>query len=125
MPDINPDIGGPVTAVHEGGLLKAIKRMHAGGLKSGEVLRVLKDKEYVIKDSSVRSLGASGLDYANRTGQWPQGQTTVVNKNYLSIYAMDSESIDTAIRRGGGRAVNDLSLTAFARARARKDPMVR
>jgi len=107
---------------HEGGL---IKKMHSGGpnLKSDETMRILKDNEYVIKDSSARSIGVAALNYANETGRLPQGQAQqTVNKNYTYIYAMDSESIDLALRKRGAGAISDISLNAGAYARGRRDP---
>jgi TP901 family phage tail tape measure protein len=121
---------GGIAASHSGGLIKAhsgglIKKMHSGGqnLKSDETIRVLKDQEYVIKDSSTRSIGVAALNYANQTGRLPQTQPQqVVNKNYTYIYAMDSESIDLALRKRGAGAISDISLNAGAYARGRRDP---
>lgn len=117
---------------HEGGLIKAhsgdlIKKMHSGGpnLKSDETIRILKDHEYVIKDSSTKSIGVAALDYANRTGRLPQTQPQqITHKHYTYVYAIDSESMDLALRKRGAGAIGDISLNANAYARGRQDPRV-
>lgn len=110
---------------HSGGL---IRKMHGGGfnLKSDETLRILKDKEYVINDASTRSLGVHNLDHMNRTGQMPSGGgQTVKNFNTYTIFAMDSEGIDQALRRGGAKAISEISMSNYARERGRQAPASR
>jgi len=114
-------IGSGLMDAHSGGLIK----MHDGGmnLKSDETLRILKNKEYVIKDSSTRSIGVAALNQANRTGRLPQAQPqTVVHKYYNYVYAIDSESMDVALRKRGAGAISDISLNANAYARSKRDP---
>ena len=95
---------------HEGG---QIKKMHSGGLAGNETLRILKENEYVIKDSSARSIGLAPLNYMNKTGKIPSsGGTTHINNSY-TIIAMDSESIDQALRRGGAKAIQDISIGSY------------
>ena len=79
--------------MHTGGM--AIKKMHSGGMKNDELLRVLKSGEYVIKDRSVKSIGAQNLDYMNRTGQMPSGGGGVTNiyKIRAHIEAIDVKSL--------------------------------
>ncbi len=110
--------------VHGGGW---IKRMHGGGpnLKSNESLRILKEHEYVIRDSSARSLGGGNLDYMNQTGRMPSSGGVVKNYNSYSIFAMDSESIDQALRRGGAKAIAEISLSNYARESERRGPSAR
>ena len=110
--------------VHKGGW---IKRMHGGGvnLKNDESIRVLKNGEYVIKDSSAQSLGGSNLDYMNRTGRMPSGGQTVKHYNSYTIFAMDSESVDQALRRGGAKAISEISMNNYARERERQHPATR
>lgn len=87
-------------------------------------LGILKKDEYVIRDSSAKSIGTSVLDFINRTGRLPQnGQNVSVNNTY-AIYAMDSESIDQALRRGGAKAIQEISLGSVAYARDRRDPIL-
>ena len=114
---------GDVVLTHGGGL---IKRMHSGGpaLKSDETLRILKENEFVIKDSSTRALGESKLNYANETGKWPQPEPSVTNvHNSYTIIAMDSESMDQALRRGGAKAIQDISLGNMAYEKERRNPI--
>ena len=127
------NMGGIGLASHQGGLIKAhsgglIKKMHSGGqnLKSDETIRILKDHEYVIKDSSVRSIGVAALDFANKTGRLPQASQPqqVIHKHYTYVYAIDSESMDLALRKRGAGAIGDISLNANAYARGRQDPRV-
>lgn len=110
---------------HDGGW---IKRMHGGGynLKSDESRRILKHGEYVIKDTSASALGGAALDHMNRTGRMPDsGGRVVKNYNSYTIYAMDSESMDQALRRGGARAIADISLNSFSRESERLNPITR
>ena len=127
------NMGGIGLASHQGGLIKAhsgglIKKMHSGGqnLKSDETIRILKDHEYVIKDSSVRSIGVAALDFANKTGRLPQASQPqqVIHKHYTYVYAIDSESMDLALRKRGAGAIGDISLNAAAYARGKQDPRV-
>jgi len=112
--------GGGVAMAHSGGL---IKKMHDGGLASDETMRVLKNDEYVIKDSSTRSIGVAALNYANSTGRLPQAQPQqIIHKTYNYVYAIDSESMDLALRKRGAGAISDISLNANAYGRARRDP---
>jgi len=115
----------PIPTSHDGGLINtsSIKKMHNGGLASSESLRIVKDGEYYIKDSSTRSIGVAALNQANRTGQLPQSQPQqVVHKYYNYVYAIDSESMDLALRKRGSGAISDISLNANAYARGRRDP---
>uniref|UniRef100_A0A6M3IVC3 Putative tail protein n=1 Tax=viral metagenome TaxID=1070528 RepID=A0A6M3IVC3_9ZZZZ len=108
---------------HGGGF---IKKMHGGGynLKNNEQLRVLKEGEYVIKDASTKSIGVGQLDFMNQTGKVPGGNV-VKNFNTYTIIAMDSESMDQALRRGGARAISEISMNNFARERERQSPTAR
>ena len=118
--------GGPTDPIgaeeimHSGG---QIKRMHSGGgLAGNETLRILKENEYVIKDSSARSIGLAPLDYMNKTGKIPSsGGITHINNSY-TIIAMDSESIDQALRRGGAKAIQDISIGTYMYERERRNP---
>ena len=110
---------------HSGGW---IKRMHGGGfnLKNDESLRVLKNGEYVLKDSSAKALGGAALDHMNATGRMPSGGGQMVkNYNSYTIIAMDTEGIDQALRRGGAKAIADISMGNYARERERQHPATR
>ena len=112
-------LGNLFTSFHDGGLVK----MHSGGQASSGVA-VLKEKEFVIQDSSTRSLGTTGLNYANKTGKWPQsgGNVTNIHHSY-TIVAMDSESMDQALRRGGAKAIQDISVGSYAFEKERRNPI--
>ena len=111
--NIGGGLGGTALAEHDGGL---IRKMHGGGpaLKSDETLRVLKENEFVIKDSSTRSLGLNALNFMNKTGRMPSAGPNVTSvHNSYTIVAMDSESMDQALRRGGARAIQDISIGSY------------
>jgi len=88
-------------------------------------VRILKENEYVIRDSSAMALGAGNLDYMNRTGRMPASGGVVKNYNSYSIFAMDSESIDQALRRGGAKAISEISLNNYARENERRGSSAR
>jgi len=109
---------------HTGGL--QIGKMHSGGIKSDELLKILKRGEYVVKDSSVRSIGVQNLDQMNRTGQMPSGPTMVDNRKYsYYIAANDAESFDKMIRTKGAKAVSEVSIAGLGRARRQEDRRLR
>ncbi len=108
---------------HLGGLMK---KYHTGGLKSNELLAMLKTNEFVMRDSATRSIGVQNMEYMNRTGQIPQQQQagpSVINHNYY-VDAMDAQSFDIAMRTKGSRAIHDISLNSVARAKDRRDRRV-
>lgn len=118
---------------HSGGLQRAqqtgghqIRKMHVGGLNSNEFLRILKGGEYEIKPSSVRSIGVDKLDYMNRTGQMPSGgNVTYIDNRKSYISAIDMQSFDQALRSKGSKAIHDVALNSFSRARFQEDRRVR
>jgi TP901 family phage tail tape measure protein len=117
--------GAGTMMAHLGGLQK----MHSGGasrLNSNEFVRILKDNEYVIRDSSAKRIGTQALDRINATGQMPQ-QAPVIHehKNYWYVDAIDPASFDAVLRDRGSNAINDISLNAFSRARMRRDSRVK
>ena len=127
---VTPADTGVYTA-HSGGLITVggsggIKRMHNGGLNSNEQLRIVKDGEYEIKDSSVRSLGIANLNAMNRTGQMPAQQRSVVSNTYNAyVQAVDAQSLDTLLRERGGRAIRDIALGSYSVGKRRGDPRTR
>lgn len=112
---------------HEGGLIRAHDggMQRVGGYEPNETLRILKDKEFVIKDSSTRSLGAGNLDYMNRTGQIPMQRPSITNVSNYYIDAIDPISFDKVLRERGAMAIRDVSLGSYAHARRRRDPRTR
>jgi len=125
-----PGGGGKATIVsdfssfaHTGGLQRA-KKMHSGGLASNEMLRILKDKEFVIRDTSVNRTTQPVLDFINRTGKVPQTQAAPVYNNYYYVDAIDPESFDKILRDRGSAAIHDISLGSFAYARNKRDRRV-
>ncbi len=110
-----------VTTAHQGGLQK----MRGGGMNSNEFLRILKNNEFVMKDSTTRSIGVANMEYMDRTGQIPQQQKqTVIYKNSYYIDAMDAQSFDAFLRTRGARAIHDVSLNSVGKARERGDVRV-
>jgi hypothetical protein len=112
-----------VTYAHLGGLQR-VKGMHTGGLASNEMLCVLKDKEFEIRDTSVNRMTLPVLDFINRTGRVPQTQTASVYNNYYYVDAIDPESFDKVLRDRGSAAIHDISLGSFAYARNKRDRRV-
>ena len=109
------------TNFHGGGL---VKKYHSGGLKSNELLSILKNKEFVINDSATRSIGVQNLDYMNRTGQMPEKKTFVTNNRYYYIDAIDPQSLDQVLKTRGAGAIQEVSLSSFSVAKERRDPRV-
>jgi len=105
---------------HLGGLQK----FHTGGRNSNEGTRVLRSGEYVIRDSSVRSIGTSMLDFMNRTGRVPATAPAVTNHYHTSVVAMDAQSFDMYLRNAGARAIRDISLGSVAMGRKQRDRRV-
>ncbi len=105
-----------------GGAELGAPTFHSGGLnrRPGDTLNLLRKNEFVIKDSSARSIGTDALNFANRTGRLPSsgGNVTHVSNSY-TIVAIDSESMDQALRRGGARAIQDISVGSFLNERER------
>jgi len=105
-------------------LQTGLKRMHNGGLNSNEQTRIVKTGEFILRDQSVRSIGAANLSQMNKTGQMPAPATTVVNNYRTFINANDALSFDAYIRANGSRAIHDISLNSIAVARRRGDRRV-
>ncbi|MFH1429316.1 MAG: hypothetical protein ABIH39_06185, partial [Candidatus Margulisiibacteriota bacterium] len=60
------------------------------------------------------------------TGQMPSGGgQTVKHYNTYTIFAMDSEGLDQAMRRGGAKAIADISMGNYARERERQHQATR
>ena len=105
----------------------AATTFHGGGLnrQPGDTLNVLREKEFVMKDSSTRSIGLDALNFMNKTGRVPSGGSTTNINNSYTIVAMDSESMDQALRRGGAKAIQDISVGSIAFERERQNPVFR
>ena len=90
-----------------------IPTSHSGG-PSGGGLTLMKEKEFVIRDSSARSIGLDALNFMNKTGRVPTAAPSVTNVHHsYTIVAMDSESMDQALRRGGAKAIQDISIGSY------------
>lgn len=87
-----------------------------GGLVSGpgtsvsdSIMAMLSDGEYVVRNSSVDSVGANNLEYINRTGNLPQGDTNVEVNITNNGQPVDVQSEPT-VRLDGDKIVVDVVL---------------
>lgn len=117
-----PAPGPGMINVHQGGF----PSFHPGGLASDEILAVLRKKEFVIQEPSVRSIGTRALEHINKTGTLPQQPTIVHNHNYqIRNDFIDPEGLDKVLRTRGAGAIRDVSLGSYNFARQQRDPRVR
>lgn len=87
-----------------------------GGLVSGpgtsvsdSIMAMLSDGEYVVRNSSVDSVGANNLEYINRTGNLPQGDTNVEVNITNNGQPVDVQAEPT-VRLDGDKIVVDVVL---------------
>jgi hypothetical protein len=73
------------------------------------MLARLSDGEYVFRNSSVDNLGVPTLDYMNRTGELPRGDTTVEINITNNGQPVDVEG-DPQVRFDGEKIVVDVVL---------------
>ena len=119
-----PAPGPGMINVHQGGF----PSFHPGGqnLASNEILAVLKRGEFVIRDSSAKSIGVEALERMNRTGQMPQQPAVIDNRKYYNHYDfIDPAGLDKVLRTRGASAIRDVSLGSYAFAKQGHDPRVR
>jgi len=100
-----------------------IPSFDGGGPSDRGGLSILDKNEFVIKPSSSRSIGAESLNHMNKTGRIPSGGTNITHVNHsYTIVAMDSESMDQALRRGGAKAIQEISIGSYMHEKERRNP---
>ena len=103
-----------------GGWVGATRRAVGGfirgaGSTTGDKIRAwLSDKEYVVKASSVASLGVGTMDYINQTGQLPAFAAGGAVANHISQIRIPNMNMVTPSGAGAGKSMGtfDINLSA-------------